>query len=315
LARSRALPVALVLLGLLAACAETHVSGREVLRLAPLRESTPPPGAAAPEVILDAGSDALTDDELARLQTHLAQHLAAAVERSGARATVAPRGTARVQRCALRAGAGRRNTTYLARCRVALLWDGVPVVEAEAEAVRLTGARAVTKERANEIRKGLARGERHPLLSYDDARLALEAALDAAVKIAVTGDVPRAEGEPAPVAVDVPLMRKDALRRLERDRGPALAAAAVDLARWGEPEDGAALLPLLDDGDPLVRRAAATALGELGARAGWVPLHERRDDRDEKVAAAIHLAIARLSALYPELSEVPSNSSTAGGGE
>jgi acyl-coenzyme A thioesterase PaaI-like protein len=298
------------------ACVSTQVSGREITRLAPLREAPIRPASAeGGKLVLDAGTDALDDEELQAMQAELAAHLADEVAGAASWSAGPARGAVRVQRCMLRVGLGRRYSTYVARCRVAHTIDGTVVVEAEAEAVRRAGAKAVTKARGAEIRALVARGGRNPLVSYDDSRQALRSALSGALRVLVTGEALRAEDEPAPTPVDGALMRRDALRRLERSRGEALAAAAVDLGRWGSPDDGAHLLPLLDDGEPLVRLAAATSIGELGTKRAWSALNARRDDTDPRVSRAVELALARLRALYPELSDAPSNSSTAGGGD
>jgi hypothetical protein len=199
---------------------------------------------------------------------------------------------------------------------VALLLDGVPVVEVEASAARKARARAVSEKEAARIRTLT----RNPLLSFEDSQRVLESGIDAAVELLLTGVAPVAlEGE-APAVFDGALMRADALRRLAEERGAGRAAAAVDLGRWGTPSDGAPLVGHLDDEDPLVRRACASSLGELGAREGHEALAGLGGDPDPKVQAAVALALLRLEALYPDLPRSssrpsPSKRSTVGGGD
>lgn len=315
----------LAALALATSCASTDLSGRHVTRLGPLEGAAVHPASASSEpVVLDAGREVLDDDEHARMRTELAGYFQGAtrrISREHARA-VPPRGVARVQRCTLSGAPTPRATIYLARCRVALELDGLPVVEVEATAERRTRARAVSEERAAEIRKLT----RNPLLEYQDARAALESALDEALRLLVTGAEPAAATrDPMPLRdaeaaadVDEGAMREDALRRLSRDTGPARAAACIDLGRFGTAADGAALAAHLDDESALVRRACATSIGELGAKDAYGPLALHGDDPDPAARDAIDLAKARLRALYPDLLEEPSkpsNSSTEGAGD
>lgn len=326
----RALVILPCLVALLAGCASTDLSGRHVTRLGPLADAAVRPASASPEpVVLDAGREVLDDEEHARLRGELTGYLQDATRRISDEhaAALPPRGVARVQRCTVSGAPTPRATIYLARCRVALELDGLAVIEVEATAERRTRARAVTEERAAEIRKLT----RNPLLEYEDAKAALESALDEALRLLVTGAEPAvAQHDPMPLRegdveaaanVDEEAMRADALRRISRDQGPALAAACVDLGRFGQPSDGAALAAHLDDESALVRRACATAIGELGAKEAYGALVERGADPDRAARDAIELAKSRLRALYPDLPDepstpsAPSKSSTEGAGD
>ncbi len=315
-----------VILALTLGCASTEVRGRHVTRLGPLRSAPLHPAGAADEpLLLEAGRDVLDDAELARMKGELARYFQDTTARLANEhaATTSARGLARVQRCTLSASPTPRATVYLARCRVALEVEGVPVASVEASAERRTRARAVSEARAAEIRALT----RNPLLEYDDARGALESALDEALRLLITGAAPERDeldplGAPA-VAVDEAAMREDAVQRLAKHEGPALAAACIDLGRYGTAADGIALAAHLDDDSALVRRACATAIGELGAKDAYPALQRRSADVDKAAGAAIELAKQRLRALYPDLppderppetSSKPSNSSTEGGG-
>lgn len=309
-------------LALAASCASTDLSGRHVTRLGPLRDAGVHPAAAADEpVLLDAGREVLDDTEHERMREELAEHFREATRRIAKEhaSALPPRGVARVQRCTLSGAPTPRATIYLAHCRVALELEGLAVVEVEATAERRTRARAVTEEQAAEIKKLT----RNPLLSYEDARLALESALDEALRLLVTGEEPRQPmsdpmlPESAP-PVDEGAMRADALRRLARESGPARAAACIDLGRFGTAEDGLAMAEFLDDESALVRRACATTIGELGAKDAYGALIRRGEDPDPAANEAIQLAKARLRALYPDLPvelSKPSKSSTEGGAD
>lgn len=312
--------LALVVGGALAGCVSTDVSGRHVTRLGPLRAALVHPASASAEpLLLDVGRDVLDDAELERMKGELSGYFGEATARiaNELAPTTSPRGIARVQRCSLSAAPTRRATVYVARCRVALFVDDVPVVEVEASAERRARARAVTEERAAEIRKLT----RNPLLDYDDSRQALESALEEALRLLVSGAEPNVnERDPThvPAAVfDQEAMRADALRRLSRDQGDALAAACIDLGRFGTATDGLALAPHIEHESALVRRACATSIGELGAKDALSALEQHEPDPDPAAAAAIQLAKERLRALYPDLPPAPSkpsNSSTEGGG-
>jgi epoxyqueuosine reductase len=66
-------------------------------------------------------------------------------------------------------------------------------------------------------------------------------------------------------------------------RGPAAAAAVP------------ALVDRLDDADPIVRDAAAWALGQIATEAALAALEARRDDPDPDVRAAVARALARAA--------------------
>ena len=290
---------AVVVVALLApSCAQTDLRGRDVLRVAAYRQ----PGAlsvaasaAAPRI--DAGTDALTDDELRAVADAVGARFAAAVGENPGDVDVD--GEARVTSCRLRAGPGRAVTLYEAKCRAAIVLRGVPLVEVETIAVRKVRAKGVTPGEAARI----AKMERNPLLTVDDARAALESAATAAAALIVTGRPPRRADD----EVDPPLRLADdearrlALLKLDRSTSSdEQAAAAVDLGRAGRPEDAAELVPFLDDDSVLVRRATAAALGQLLDARALPSLQAKRDDPDPLVRRLIELAIERTYALFPE---------------
>lgn len=308
---------AVVASAVLGGCASTDLGGRHVTRLGPLRAGlVHPAGIDGEPILLQVGPDVLDDDEMERMTADLASYFASATSRIASEhaSETEPKGTARVQRCSLRASPTPRATVYLARCRVALELGGVPVVEVEAHAERRARARAVTEEQAKEIKKQV----RNPLLDYEDSRAALQSALDEALRLLVTGAEPRPLPGEAEIVVDEQAMGASARRRVTTESGPALAAACVDLARFGDDQDGAALAPHLEDESALVRRACATAIGELGAKDAYDALRRQEGDPDPQAAAAIALALQRLRALYSDLPDdepsKPSKSSTDGGG-
>lgn len=300
-----------------AGCATTELTGRDVLRVAPLRDSPVRPLTAeeAP-LLLEASADALSDDELAALAARLPAHFDERVRtHAGALAgDVAPRGTARVRRCTVEAGAFPQHTIYRARCWVALEVSGVSLVEVEAEATRFARARAVTEDEAARIRALV----RNPLLSVEDSEEALKSALDHAALLLIGGEPKASPSDAEAPAVDEELIRRTALANAAEEGEAARMAAATDLARWGQSEDATALLPLLDDERPRVRRAAALALAELSSPASYAALSAKRDDADPQTRAAVDVALARLRALYPDLraprAAGPSKSSTPGAG-
>jgi hypothetical protein len=296
------------------ACASTERTGRDVLRVAPLRERPARPAAVHEELpYVDAGADILDDDELERVRADLRRSLEAAVTELGAEQPAQRAlGTARVQRCTLKGAPTPRRTLYVARCRVALEVRGVAVLEVEAEAQRSARARAVSEAEAERIR-GLVR---NPLLSYEDSRAALDSAVRAAVEQLIAGELADDADDEELLAVITPAaMRANARDRLGGGGARDRAAAAVDLARWGTSEDAALVAPLLDDEDALVRRAAATALGELLDVRTRAALAAHVEDPDPLVADAVKTALARLDALYPSEPDPiePSKSSTEGG--
>ena len=280
-------------------CASVDVKGRETLRLGPLRDVALVPTAVAPEAVaLDAGADALTDEELAPIAAALPGELARALTSRAATASAARAlGTARIDGCRLRAGPGRVHTVYEARCRVSVTVGDVVVAEVHAEALRRVRARAISQDEAAAIRKLV----RNPLLSADDARSALVSALDAAATLLVDGMLQPSPDAP-PVA-SLPRSERAALARtsLARAGGAAPARAALfDLSTSGAPADAEAVLPYLSHDDVMVRVAAVDALGELCAP--WTaerlePLTaEHTDEPPVRTAATRALARVRVCA-------------------
>ena len=247
-----------------AGCASVDLKGRETLRLGPLRDVALAPTEVAPgPVTLDAGTDALTDPELGAIAAALPAELSRALAERAA-ASSAPRalGRALIRGCRLRAGPGRAHTVYEARCRVVVEVGGTPVVEVHAEALRRVRARAISEDEARAIRKL----ERNPLLSADDGRLALVAALQAAAALIVDGRLPPVPDAPGAPQLARPERAALARGRLARQAGAVAARAALfELAESGTPRDAEAVLPFLVHDELAVRVAAVDALGELCA--------------------------------------------------
>lgn len=283
-------------------CASVDVRGRETLRLGPLRGVALAPTTVAPvPVVIDAGADALSDEELATIATALPSELQHALS-ARASAAVAPRalGTARIDGCRLRAGPGRAHTVYEARCRVTVVVNEVVVAEVHADALRRVRARAISEDEAKAIRKLV----RNPLLSADDGRLALVAALDAAAAILVDGRVPPSPD--APGAAPLPRAARAGLAREHLARASAattVRAALFDLSANGTPADAPTVLPFLAHDDVAVRVAAVDALGELCAPWSAERLEpltaEHTDDPAVRAAAARALARVRTCASFP----------------
>lgn len=248
-------------------CATVDVKGREALRVGPLRGvAVVPASVGTAPVEIDAGTDALTNEELAAIAARLPRELErafaerAATVPGGARSV----GEATVKSCRLRAGPGRAYTVYEARCRVVVSIDGVAVVDVHAEALRRTRSRAISQDEAARIRKLV----RNPLLAADDAALALVAAVEAAATIVVHRALPASDDPPATPALSAEVKRRHARERIAGERIAAAddaRAALFDIASTGEPEDARAVLPYLAHEDAAVRATAADALGELCA--------------------------------------------------
>ncbi len=295
---ARAALVVVAMLG--AGCATTDVKGREILRVAPLRRTVVVPqqaSAAAPR--LDAGTDALTDEELPPVAERTGAAFADAFSAQAAATTTtktAP-GEARLLTCRLRAGPGKAYTVYEARCRAALVLADAPIVEVEATAVRRVRARGVTPGEAARIAKLV----RNPLLDRDDSAAALAAAARAAATLLAGGALPTDDRAPAPKRLSDDEARALAKAKLLRATSKVdQAAAALDLGRAGTPEDGVEIAAFMDDDDVVVRRAVASALGELLDPRTIDALHAHVDDEDPIVRRLVQAALLRLYAFFPD---------------
>lgn len=261
----RAVSVLAVVTAAATGCTHVDVKGRELFRLGPLRDAVV--SAASVEerpVPIDAGTDALTDEELDVIARALPTALRGSVDRVATEHRARRLGVAQIQGCRLRAGPGKTATLYVARCRVRLSVDDVTVIEVQTEALRRAPVKPVSEEEAAEIRKIVREKGRNPLLSADDSRRALEAALEGAALLLVDGALPPAEnGPPAPRVV--PRAEKAALARDRIARPGDPRAALFDLRSSGLPDDAGRAMPFLSHADPAVRVAAVDALGELCA--------------------------------------------------
>lgn len=276
-------------------CTHVDVKGREVFRVAPLRDVPVAALAVDPApVTLDAGTDALTDEELGDIARALPAALGASFDRLAGERQARRLGQARIVGCRLRAGPGRAFTVYEARCRVKLDVDDVTVIAVEAQALRRAPVKPISEEEAERIRKLV----RNPLLSAEEGRQALVAALDAAAVLVVDGALPlREDGPPQPKAV--PRATRAALARERMTKlasGGDPRVALFDLRSAGDPGDAERVLPLLQATDPIVRAAAVEALGELCAPATAAPIEALPADEDERVKDAAARALERLRA-------------------
>lgn len=116
-------------------------------------------------------------------------------------------------------------------------------------------------------------------------------ALSAAALVVFTGC--GQDGNPAPKKVDV-AAQVAALK----GNGDAKANALAELAAGGPNASAAAtdVIPLLKDEDPVVRRLAAYALGQMGpsAKAALPELSARLQDNDRNVVTAVMNAIRAI---------------------
>ncbi len=238
--RLLSLPTAIVLPALLS-CMHVDSKAREHLRLGPLREVRALPVDVDRNIAIDAGTDALSDDELTRVKEDLAGALADSfaglAERSPNDGKAMRAGTARVGRCQLRAGPSARFVVYLATCRVALVVDGIVVIEATGEGLRRT--------QSVFLRKKARRLEgRDPLVEFTHSRAVLMAALEAAAHVIADGPPPRA-GEP-PL---LPRPQRAAFARARLASASTSAdtvAALFDLRSTGVPPDASLAARFLD---------------------------------------------------------------------
>lgn len=286
-----------------AGCAAVDVKGRETLRVGPLRGVAVAPSEVAPEPVrIDAGTDALTDEELAGVAAALPGELSRALAARAAQAT-APRtlGIAKVLGCRLRAGPGRAATVYEARCRVSVSVADVPIIEVHAEALRRVRSRAISEDEAKAIRKLV----RNPLLSTEDGRLALVAALEAAATLIVDGRLPAPPdlpGAPPMTREGRAALAREQLARRGQGETVATRAALFDLSSSGTPADAEAVLPFLAHDDAGVRLAAVDALGELCAPWSAERLEpltvEHAEEPELQAAAGRALARVRTCATF-----------------
>jgi hypothetical protein len=301
---------------LASSCAETEVAGREILRLGPYRDASVAPVIEPQgDVKLKAGRDVLRQDERQDVVGALGPAFVDEVTRRSRGGAPLP-ARARLVQCKVRAGFTQRNTIYEARCRAVIEKDGVAVIEVEGLAVRKTRLNAITEADVEELKED----PRHPGFDVDDTEAVLIEAARTAARLLVDPtfhprpgrpDRNELEEEQSPrPEVDQDLQRRAALRQLKSATRPDVrAAAAVDLARWGRSDDVLLIIPLLSDPSPLVRQAAAVALGELGSAEAIVPLAALEGETEqERVRAAARRALDRLCALYAR----PSKSSTPG---
>jgi hypothetical protein len=243
----RALWIALPCVVASLSCASTEVKGRETLRVAPLRQMVVVPQTTErSSPLLDAGTNVLTDDELAALVTELPDFLARGFAREESTGS-ATWGAARVVSCRVDAGAGRAHTVYEARCRVQLLVGGEPVAEVHSQAVRRVRARAISEDEAKEI----VQLERNPLLEVDDTRAALESCLAAAAQLLSGRPLEPTTTGFRLATVPFAERRRLALLRYHRAHGgdgggDDVRAALHDLAHAGLAEDAALIARSLE---------------------------------------------------------------------
>lgn len=275
-------------------CTYADVKGRETLRLGPLRDMRPSAKDVDSVVTVDAGTDALTDAELAAVERALAPALTASFARLGG----VPVGFARVGACKLRAGPTDRFVVYVAKCHVSLVVDGVSAVEVASEALRRTQNIFERKPTAR-----AADVERDPAVDARECKAVLVDALDAAARMIVDGALPLHEGEKAPLprAQRAALARERFARAIASGTASDKVAALFDLRSVGMPSDAALVLPLLVSPDEsAVAVAALDALGELcdpSVRAQVEAVSAERDGVvDDGLARAKERALSRIRA-------------------
>ena len=239
------------------ACTYADVKARETLRLGPLREMRPSANGVDNIVTVDAGTDALTDAELATVERALAPALTESFARLGG----VPVGFVRVGACKLRAGPNERFVVYVAKCHVTLLVDGVSAVEVTSEALRRT--QNIFERKATPRSPNV---ERDPAVDARECKAVLVDALDAAARMIVDGALPLHEGEKAPLprVQRALLARERFARAMASGSASDRVAALFDLRSVGIPGDAALVVPLLAPSfDVAVQVAALDALGEL----------------------------------------------------
>lgn len=274
------------------ACTYADVKARETLRLGPLRDMRPSAKDVDSVVTVDAGTDALTDAELATMERALAPALTESFARLGG----VPVGFARVGACKLRAGPSERFVVYVAKCHVSLVVDGVSAVEVTSEAMRRT--QNVFERKATPRAPDV---ERDPAVEARECKAVLVDALDAAARMIVDGALPLHEGEKAPLprAQRAALARERFARALASDSASDRIAALYDLRSVGMASDAALVLPLLTQ-TPAVESpvliAALDALGELCDPSVRAPIEAVDVNGDDGVARARDRALSRIRA-------------------
>jgi hypothetical protein len=254
--RTSGASIAIVTWLALSACATSQFQEREVLRVGPLRDQVVQPSRWSTEVVLDVGTESMTDDEVAVAAAVVGQAFVA-VEKPTAGATVVG-GDVELAGCRLRVALQRDGTHYLTRCRARLRVDGHTVAATEVEGVRTVPSRAVS---AAELMARKAAGQpRDPRI---DAEQATQAIVDTAVHarqrlLLGTTD---ADHPQQPTRRWRATTARAKLAHASTSTGQA--AALVDLGAAGNPSDAATVIPWLRDRSALVRTAARHAMGEL----------------------------------------------------
>ena len=272
-------------------CTHVDVKGRETFRVAPLRGVTVGPVSVDPSMVdIDAGTDALTDEELKDIAASLPQSLAASFD---ARAPSKRVGTAHIEKCRLRAGPGKSFIVYEARCKVAIDLDGVVLLEVHGEGLVRVSSALLSSTSTPSV---TAAAPRNALLQASDSQRALAAALDAAAQIVVDGALPPREDGPKESVMPREQSAALARSRLAHAKAPAdVLASLFDLRSHGTPDDAALVVPFLDNNEPAILTAAIDALGELCA-----PLTKEKLEPfaagDDATAQSAKRAIARLDA-------------------
>jgi hypothetical protein len=316
------------LLLILIGCAQTQSMGRDVSRVGPYRDvSLIVSEIDEAPIVIHADRQLLTDAELSELERSSALEFANRIrnemdsnQSSGKRQIP---GQAQLALCRIHAGIGRSHTVYEAQCRARIQVDDVVLAESEGRAKRRVRNRGLTQSEADAI-DGQGR---HPLFDFSDTRSTLEEAIESAALALIdprkakrdswyVEDSTRAQKRKT--SVDGASIRRSALQVLERPSSNASekAAAAIDLSKYGQAEDGASLALLFRDESPLVRRAALMALGELAPLGFIADVSQMLDDPDEMVRSEAALTLSRLCALanHAAAGTASSNSSGSGGG-
>lgn len=310
-------------------CAQTHVQGRDLGRVAPYRgEKLVPKSVGEAPLALHVSRQVLTDGEVTKLSIEGSRYFENVLASKGQERderTMLETGEATLTMCRLNGRIGRSHTFYEAQCRAQISLRGAVLARSQGRAVRRVRNRGISSAAANEI----TNEERNPLYAANHSNDVLFDAIRAAAVGLVDPVNAPSEGhvdgmvQPSVIAPDAVAMRTNALNVLERGDGTEVeqAAAAVDLARWGQAQDGLLVVHLLESESPLVRRAALDAIGELVTVQATQDVAKLKDDPDASVRKAADITLGRLCAfiLVAESTQAAaaadsSKSSGSGGG-
>ncbi|HEY1098596.1 MAG TPA: hypothetical protein VGF99_06695, partial [Myxococcota bacterium] len=268
--------VALSLTFAAGACTTTDTKVRVVSRAGGLRDVVVVPGIADMPIVIDAGPDVATDEELALLQQQLPERLKTAIVSTGTSV-----GELDVVRVRVRAAPGREKHRTSVECRLRLKAGSAVVADVDATTLQLVQARNLSVVELEGIQQEMAaNGGRNPLLALEDTEQAIvdacTAALHAIVDDRRPGDAETDRSSQAGAAQQARRVERSERRRRAVDRLEAavaasprkndvLAASLVDIGETGTTVDAPPVAKFLYDDNALVRRAATSAFSSLCA--------------------------------------------------